>query len=301
MRIVSQSDYDTKYKKDYTKYVTPKIVSGHILKTYAKEYKGFNWTLALLKLFAEVIPSFGLALLHKSVKEDWEAVFKGRKIVAIDNRLPSFKAMKDGVKLNANQLNQYSSSELKKAADKGDSVAMVELGYRYQVGWGKELKKDLKEAIKLYQQAAEKGNSAAHFHLGAIYLRGEGVEKNEELSKKHFAQSIQLAKVSRIENQGIRAAVEDFYEKKGNSDAPLDFLKAAAEGGNAEAATWVGRIYQFDVRVKNDAEAIRWYNIAADKNNKEALLQLEQSYRYGWGVEKNEAKANEFAAKASKL
>ena len=62
------------------------------------------------------------------------------------------------------------------AADRGNSNAMVDLGFMYVNGQGVE-KNDI-EAVKWYRKAAEKGNKWGQTNLGVCYQNGKGVTKD---------------------------------------------------------------------------------------------------------------------------
>jgi uncharacterized protein len=68
-----------------------------------------------------------------------------------------------------------------KAAQQGNTVAMVMIGGAYSHGRG--VKKDLVEAVSWYRKAAEKCNIKAQFNLGNMYHKGEGVKKDNILAQ----------------------------------------------------------------------------------------------------------------------
>jgi TPR repeat protein len=69
-----------------------------------------------------------------------------------------------------------------KAADKGDTPAMIALARAYTVGVG--VNSDLAVAYHWYQKAAEAGNAEGQYQLGLGYARGTGVEKDLEKAKQ---------------------------------------------------------------------------------------------------------------------
>ena len=66
--------------------------------------------------------------------------------------------------------------ELKKAAEQGDAQAQFNLGICY--AFGKEVEKNLSEAVKWYRKAAEQGDARAQFNLGVCYYNGQGMIQN---------------------------------------------------------------------------------------------------------------------------
>jgi TPR repeat protein len=61
---------------------------------------------------------------------------------------------------------------------------MVNLGTMYL--YGKGVKKDYQEAIRLFRKAADKGDSKAEYNLGIIYEDGMGVRKNRSEAVKWY-------------------------------------------------------------------------------------------------------------------
>jgi hypothetical protein len=57
---------------------------------------------------------------------------------------------------------------LKKESDKGNTMAQNNLGVMYNNGKG--VKKDYKEAFRLYKLSADQGNEYAQVNLGYMYL-----------------------------------------------------------------------------------------------------------------------------------
>ncbi|MDE5832275.1 MAG: sel1 repeat family protein [Desulfovibrio sp.] len=67
-----------------------------------------------------------------------------------------------------------------KLVENGDLLSINRLGNFYHERYG--IKKDLKEARRLYEIAAQNANKFAQYNLGNCYFHGEGGEKSIELS-----------------------------------------------------------------------------------------------------------------------
>ena len=68
--------------------------------------------------------------------------------------------------------------------------------------------------------------------------------------------------------------------------------KRLAEQGDATAQFRVGSMYSFGEGVpENDAEAVRWYRLAADQGDADAQTNLGAMYEEGEGVPENNAEA----------
>ncbi|MGN0866204.1 MAG: tetratricopeptide repeat protein [Oligosphaeraceae bacterium] len=66
---------------------------------------------------------------------------------------------------------------LRKAADQGNTEAMLWLGLCAMNGWGLNMA-DPELAVSWYQKAALCGNATAQYKMGCCYERGTGVRKN---------------------------------------------------------------------------------------------------------------------------
>jgi hypothetical protein len=74
-----------------------------------------------------------------------------------------------------------------KAADKGSTDAMLNLGGLYYLGNG--VPEDLGRALYWYNQAAQGGNAAAMYNLGNMYANGHGVPKDTLKAMDFYAKS----------------------------------------------------------------------------------------------------------------
>jgi serine/threonine protein kinase len=74
-----------------------------------------------------------------------------------------------------------------KAADKGSTDAMLNLGGLYYLGNG--VPEDLGRALYWYNQAAQGGNPAAMYNLGNMYANGHGVAKDTSKAMDFYAKS----------------------------------------------------------------------------------------------------------------
>jgi tetratricopeptide (TPR) repeat protein len=126
---------------------------------------------------------------------------------------------------------------LEKAADKGNAVAMRNLGLLYSNGLG--VVQDYVKARKWHEKAADKGEAAAMAQLGWLYANGFGVAKDYSQAR-------------------------EWYEK-------------AADKGEAAVMAQLGWFYSNGLGVVQDyAKAREWYEKAADKGDADAKAQLEQ-------------------------
>ncbi len=74
-----------------------------------------------------------------------------------------------------------------KAAEGGDPLAQVQIGYFYQAGIGVPV--DLVQAVHWYELSAAAGNPRGMENLGVAYIKGIGVQKNPEMARHLFTEA----------------------------------------------------------------------------------------------------------------
>ena len=125
--------------------------------------------------------------------------------------------------------------QTRKAAEQGDAVAQLNLGWAYAQGLGVE--KDDREALNWFRKSAEQGNAHAQTNVGFRYARGLGIAKDE------------------------REAV-NWYRK-------------AAEQGNAVGQNNLGWMYWKGLGVeKDEREAANWFRKSAEQGYETAKINL---------------------------
>lgn len=146
------------------------------------------------------------------------------------------------------------------AAD-GNPRAQVMLGRCYENGLG--VKQDLAVAAQWFQLAAEQNYSEAQVLLAYAYEVGAGVPKNPQ--------------------------------------EVMNLMTRAAEAGNAEAQFNLALNYSQGINgaPKNEQESFRWASLAANQGYAQAERFLGACYEYGFGVNGNQALAQEWYAKAA--
>ena len=86
----------------------------------------------------------------------------------------------------------------------------------------------------------------------------------------------------------------------GDYETALEYLKPAAEAGNAKAQTNLGNMYYYGYDVSQSYEkAVEWYQKAADQGYARAQNNLGHMYYYGLGVTPSYEKAVEWYQKAA--
>ena len=84
------------------------------------------------------------------------------------------------------------------------------------------------------------------------------------------------------------------------AEPSVDDLRSKAEKGDVEAQVELGRIYQDGNGVaKDDAEATKWYLMAANQGRDFAQFELGYMYEKGAGVSKDASEAAKWYRKAA--
>jgi TPR repeat protein len=72
----------------------------------------------------------------------------------------------------------------------------------------------------------------------------------------------------------------------------FETTKALAEQGDAAAQNWIGVMYDYGDGVpENDAEAVKWYQMAAEQGDSYGQSNLGHMYDHGKGIPENNAEA----------
>jgi len=211
---------------------------------------------------------------------------------------------------------------LRKAAESGNSDAQGNMGYAYLEGLG--VPKNEAEAVSWLLKAAAQGNAYGQHRLGLHFQYGWGVEQGNESARTNDLPSLEssLTQPQRREGQQ-RAAVfkvakappsaggnplqpstprssvaeppptNDVFNKKAPSamaaaEESFEQLRKAAEQGDSNAQCRLASRY---MRV-DDAQAVKWFQRAAEQGNPVGQHLLGLAYEAGkGGLAKNEAEA----------
>jgi TPR repeat protein len=176
---------------------------------------------------------------------------------------------------------------------RGDTDAMITLGYAYFAGQG--LKRDVDCTIQLWQIAANAGNVGAMYALGSSYygvvnfptnyrLALEWSEKAAAGGKRHAAFLVAEIYDAGKGTEPDPNLAREWYERVWNwPGTPKDDHLA---GLVTEA---LGRLYLNGRGVpQDDALAVQWWQRSADAGNRAAMGELARMYREGRGVKKSE-------------
>ncbi len=205
--------------------------------------------------------------------------------VSIDNaeerQTPNLKEESKAEWENENFLSNCSDFEkdLSDKAKKGDAEAIKDLGILFLMPTNlhSRIRQDEKLAVSLLTQAADKGDLEAQFDLYGVYYGyyGSGDYKDENKGKKWLEKAAEggyapaEARIAYNYAMGKDGYPQDYAEA-------LKWRKRLAVKGSApehiEAQYNVGWQYLKGKGVEKDEfEAMKWFGMAADNGDKEAL------------------------------
>jgi TPR repeat protein len=179
---------------------------------------------------------------------------------------------------------------------------MSNLGWLYENGQG--VTQDYTKAREWYQKAAEAGNTDAMINLGVMYGTGRGVTRDYGKARQWYQKAIEAGSTDAMNNLGLlyatardyRKALE-WFQKGADADnakamyslgvlyrdahgvardygKSREWFKRAADAGVVDAMTNLGVLY---ADAHDYINAREWFQKAADGGNtqaKEALLRL---------------------------
>ncbi|RHZ48445.1 hypothetical protein Glove_551g47 [Diversispora epigaea] len=188
------------------------------------------------------------------------------------------------------------SRSLRKLHESNREIGFIHLGDMHLKGLG--VKKNRKEAFKIYSKVADEGSIRALIYVAICYQFGYGVGKNEKKAFELYLKSSEEGclvgqwNVGYCHRKGIGTAVDD-------SEAFQWFMKSALSR-NIYAMSNIGYCYSAGIGVDKDLEeSFKWHLKAAENGNSAAQFNLALCYEQGDGIDKDNAKAFEWCKKAA--
>ena len=156
--------------------------------------------------------------------------------------------------------------------------------------------------------AAEQGDASAQFDLGLAYDNGRGVEEDDAEAVRWYRLAAEqgladaqfnLGNMYRIQryvnNSGsirISGSIRRAGEIEGDDAEAVRWYRLAAEQGHADAQFNLGDMYTDGLGVAQDyAEATLWYHSAAEQGHASGQDNLGSMYAAGRGVARDDAEA----------
>ena len=189
-------------------------------------------------------------------------------------------------------------------------VLMSQINYARRLVNGIGTAKNEAEGFRWYQKAAETGNSYAQNGVGTCYEFGYGVSQNFQEAKNWYQKAADqgnniakknldriIAKITENE-KAASGNPDEWYRLGDQAKARKDYAEAvkwwqkAAQAGHSDAQTMLGWCYDTGNGTAVDkAQAARWNKEAALQGNKYAQYNYGLCLEFGKGIRKNEIEA----------
>jgi TPR repeat protein len=181
-----------------------------------------------------------------------------------------------------------------KLASASSRRAMYELGRAYAAN------RQMSEAIAVYRKAADKGSTTAMVELGVLLANGTGVTKDEAAARKLFERAGQGGNARGMTNLAVlseRGGAAPMDPVKSRA-----LLAKAAEGNSPEAQYQLGLMMQDGVGgPKDDAGARGLFEKAAAQDHAGALERMGAFAQSGRGGPQDSSVAKTYYEKAAAL
>lgn len=231
-----------------------------------------------------------LLLSSSEADEDCEALYLGWFIYEHGD---TFGQSNNEVKANLRKVIAAERYEAK--AETGDYEAMYRIGRMYCLGDGVEINPAI--ALKWLLKSAETGNPEAMSYLGHIHQYGICVEKAIEWYQR--TAEIRPGNFDVMERLGsIYEAGEDIEQ---DYDKALEWYTKAVTASSCTALESIGDIHRLGKGVAKDSfKAIEWYEraVTADEKNTDAMVKIADTYST---IQSKEADAISWYEKAAEL
>lgn len=167
----------------------------------------------------------------------------------------------------------------------GNYIAEYNFGICHQKGEGVPRSDNIAHA--LIESSANKGYHQAQRHLGDCYLSGTMVnEKNNGIAIKWFDMALKQMLPRSSYSAGYSFDLRIIGRP--NDRCRHDWAQVAADLGDTEAQSYLGRCYAYGVKVEKDYKnAIRWLTMAAVSDDAIAQHLLGCFHHKGLGTKKN--------------
>ncbi|MFN9031383.1 MAG: caspase family protein [Betaproteobacteria bacterium] len=245
----------------------------------------------------------------------------------VESRWAELSAAAEGGDLNAAVLMAISTNEglkpalklfgpdydhaaqlLRRAADKGHSRAMANLGVMLEEGWSTPFDFDTyhvdkTEALRWYRRAAEAGNAYGIYRLGEMLHLGKGVPQNDTEAYRWYRRAAEAGHSESMASLG--AALEYGWGVQKNEPEAVRWYRSAAAAGNATGMSNLGLMLKDGRGVeKDETEAYRWFRRAVEAGGEHeefAMFNLARMLEDGRGVDKSRSEAVRWYRRAAKI
>lgn len=170
--------------------------------------------------------------------------------------------------------------------------SLYELGKVYYYGDYDDTKKDLKEALRLFEKAANQGHPGAANFVANMLYDGEGVNLNRLLAIEWYKKAAMLGDRHGAHNLAKKYMEGTVVAK--DETAALHNFTIAAEQGHEKAQVELAKMFANSKSpFFNVAEAFRWSILSSIRGNMVGMQQLAALYATANDIEQNGKRAIE--------
>jgi localization factor PodJL len=163
---------------------------------------------------------------------------------------------------------EVGNEALRSAAAAGDVSALFEVGRRYTDG--DQVDRNLGEAAKWYELAAEAGDAPAQYRLGNFYEKGHGVKQDPQVAADWYEKAAAQGNALAMHNLAVLHAMGVLGGEPDMAEAIMWFQKAANLGVK-DSQVNLGILYTKGMGVEEDLEeAYKWFAIASRAGDSDA-------------------------------
>lgn len=260
---------------------------GAITQDYQQAFNLFNQAAELDYPFAIHTAGTYLENGYHNQNPDPEAAFqyylKGAELDYVNCQFEVGRCYRfgSGVAENPDKAIQYYLT----AAEGGSPKAMVELGLCYEYEYGVEF--DAQKAFDYMQQAADLDYYYGQYKLGYYYMHGL-------ISKDSEQALLWLGKAAESGYPNANLEIGDYYmydyDQIDQADKAFGYYQKALEQEVVNEG--LGLCYEYGIGVEaNNAEAFKYYEMAANNNYIVAMYHTGRCYLNGLGVKENHEEA----------
>ncbi|GGH74200.1 hypothetical protein HNQ91_003816 [Filimonas zeae] len=233
------------------------------------------------------------------VEDKFKTVYNIQKIINRLKETEAFKTMPEYLAgYNDTNYTDYTTkiASYLKAVEKGNSMAMVRLGFLNY--FGMKGVKNYPEAMSWFKKAAAKENATALEYLGNMYSYGYGSSEDYGQAIQWYTKAVNAGSTEALNAIGRLYNYGGINLEKNTAEALAWYTKAATKGHGASMYN-IGLLYERGTGVaKSNEEAFAWFKKSADHGYYYGMQKVSKCYEEGIGVTKNLDLAIEYIQKA---
>jgi len=172
----------------------------------------------------------------------------------------------------------------------------------YQLGRAYAASQQMPDAIAAWRRAADKGSTSAMVELGVLLATGQGVGKDEAQARALFERAAEAGNPRGVMNMMALASISGGSAAPADPAKARALLTRAAEGSSVEAQYQLGLMSADGIGGPQDDVAARaWFEKAAAQNHAGALERMGAFAQSGRGGPKDASAAKAYYERAAVL